>query len=233
MQILNTPDANVKHAPPDPRAAAWHIHAAALGEWAWQRLVNRTDVWGMYGTAGAWTAPPVRLRGRVVLTPGWLADHFLGLRRSDLVGLHSTSPQNTSLWCGPELDCHDAAGDPAANLAAALGWYARLRALGFTPLLTESNGAGGYHLRIIFARPVPTPLAYGFTRWLVGDFAAYGLTAAPETFPKQPYLMPGKFGNWLRLPGRHHTRAHWSRVYDSSAWLKGREAVAFILALRG
>ena len=28
-------------------------------------------------------------------------------------------------------------------------------------------------------------------------------------------LSKGKgFGNWLRLLGRHHTRAHWTRVYD-------------------
>jgi hypothetical protein len=74
-------------------------------------------------------------------------------------------------------------------------------------------------------------------RWLVADHSALGLTAPPETFPKQPTVAPpgqnGQYGNWLRLPGKHHTRDHWSRVWDGGRWLDGHDAVDHILALRG
>src|SRR5262249_48951938 len=66
----------------------------------------------------------------------------------------------------------------------------------------------------------------------IADYATYGLTAPPETFPKQPRIRPGKYGNWLRLPGRHHTRDHWSRVWDGERWLDGADAVSYILAHR-
>ena len=48
-------------------------------------------------------------------------------------------------------------------------------------------------------------------------------------------LSKGKgFGNWLRLLGRHHTRAHWTRVYDleQGAWLDSTQAIKYILGYR-
>ena len=49
--------------------------------------------------------------------------------------------------------------------------------------------------------------------------------AKPETFPKQAELsIDTPYGNYVRGPGRHHKRNHWSRIYDSAsnAWLEGR-----------
>ena len=49
-------------------------------------------------------------------------------------------------------------------------------------------------------------------------------------------LSKGKgFGNWLRLMGRHHTRAHWTRVYDleQGAWLDSTQAIKYILSHQG
>ena len=49
-------------------------------------------------------------------------------------------------------------------------------------------------------------------------------------------LSKGKgFGNWLRLPGRHHSRAHWTRVYDleQGAWLDSTPAIKYILSHQG
>jgi hypothetical protein len=43
----------------------------------------------------------------------------------------------------------------------------------------------------------------------------------------------GRCGNWLRVPGRHHTREHWSRVWSGTAWLEGTKAVECILGLKG
>jgi hypothetical protein len=228
---------------------AWADRAGELAGWAWGRLVNRTDAWGGYrapeevgkkytrpdGTTGKLGAQTTR---KGALTDAILARHFAARRREDIVGLHTTSTSNTSLWGAVEVDWHgEHSTAPEVNLAAALAWYERLCGLGFSPLLTDSNGKGGYHLRALFTEPVPTPLVYGFMHWLSADYCQYGLTAPPETFPKQAAVAPpgqsGQYGNWLRLPGRHHTREHWSRVWDGSRWVEGQEAVAFILSLTG
>jgi hypothetical protein len=215
-------------------AAAWAARSAELGAWAWARVVNRRDAWGRYGNKGTYTAPAVALRGQALLTEATVARHFRGDSRGDILGLHTTSPDNLSRWLAVDIDQHGPGGsEPEANLAAALAWFARARSLGFRPLLNTSNGAGGYHLRVIFREPVPTPSAYCLALWLVRDFSRHGLTARPETFPKQARIPPGGYGNWLRLPGRHHRRPHWSRVWDGGGWLDGAEAVAFILALEG
>jgi hypothetical protein len=237
---------------PPEVARAWASRSDELAAWTWTRLVNRRDVYGAYtprgrrgqeyvradGTVGkvpaSYTAPAGARRGRALLTKDLLARHYRGLAVEDVLGLHTTSPGNTSLWGAVEVDWHGPASTaPEVNLAAALAWYDHLRRRGFTPLLNESNGKGGYHLRALFGEPVPTPLVYAFLHRLVADHPAHGLPNRPETFPKQPRIDPGRFGNWLRLPGRHHTREHWSRVWGGGRWLGGHEAVNHILALRG
>jgi hypothetical protein len=236
--------------------SAWAARSAELALWAWARLVNRTDVWGGYvpetdrgreylRADGATqklgktlTRPGVSQRGKVFLTEAHLVAHFRARGAADLVGLHTTAPDNTSRWGAVEVDQHGEGGSgPDANLAASLAWYGRLLALGFHPLLTTSNGAGGYHLRFLLDAPAPSPRVFAFLRALTADHAAHGLTARPETFPKQATVAPaggrGQYGNWLRLPGRHHTKEHWSLVWDGERWLEGAGAVDFILGLNG
>jgi hypothetical protein len=220
---------------------AWAAHADELASWAGTRLINRRDVWGGYWSAvdeagephtQQTTHPRKADRGRVLLAPEILARHFAATATRHVVGLHTTSPDNTSRWGAVDIDKHGEGGnDPAANLAAALAWYDRLRGLGFAPLLSDSNGRGGFHLLTVFSEPVPTPRVFAFGRWLVRDHAQHGLPVRPEIFPKQARVDPGRFGNWLRLPGRHHTREHWSRVWDGACWLEGEPAVEHILAL--
>jgi hypothetical protein len=238
-------------------AAPWADRAEELAAWAWQRLVNRVDVWGGYhaiadrnkvikrhdgttGPLGTTTTKPRRKdRGLVVLKPQVLVWHFFATEPTAVVGLHTTSPENTSKWGGVEVDWHgEGSTDPAVNWHVTRTWYDRLVTRGFRPLLTDSNGAGGYHLDVLLAEPVDTPRVFYFLRDLVKDHAALGLPNRPETFPKQPKLIPrgdgrGKYGNWLRVPGRHHTRAHWSRVWSGGEWLDGAGAVDFILGLKG
>jgi hypothetical protein len=215
-------------------AGAWDARAPELAAWTWRLLLNRTDVWGRYGSSGTYTAPAVSLRGKVFLTEADTARHFRGAWRADILGLHTTSPDNLSRWLAIDIDQHGAGGsDPEANLTAALAWHDRVRALGFRPVLTTSNGAGGFHLRVIFREPIATPRAHAFACWLVRDHARHGLTAAPETFPKQALIKPGGCGNWLRLPGRHHKRDHWSQLWDGALWLDGAAAVAWLLSVAG
>jgi hypothetical protein len=221
-------------------AAAWSAASAPLAEWALRLLVVRTDVWGGYlplalrsGSNKSLTKPRTADRGRVTLTRGTLVRHFAARLPEHVAGLHSTSPDSLCRWGAVDIDSHGGTADPAANRRAALGWYTRLAALGFRPLLTGSNGTGGYHLRIIFNRPIPSGRVYALMHWLTGDFAGHGLAARPETFPKQPRLTPGGYGNWLRIPGRHHTTEYRSQVWDGARVLAGAAAVEHILALTG
>jgi hypothetical protein len=237
-------------------AAAWWARSADLVSWAWARLVNRADVWGGYrplaeagleytrrdgskAKLGAQTTRPApSRRGREFLTAHVLARHFAGFGREELVGLHSTSPENFSRWGALDIDWYrDTSTAPVVNLSAALAWFGDLVGRGFRPLLVDSDGAGGFHLWAVFAAPVPTTDVHHFLKAPADDHGRYGMGAVPEIFPKQPAVAPpgrpGQYGNWLRLPGRHHTRDHWSRVWDGRRWLDGAAAVEFILALRG
>jgi hypothetical protein len=78
---------------------------------------------------------------------------------------------------------------------------------------------------------------FAFLKALTADYGRHGLKAPPECFPKQPMVAPpgqcGQFGNWLRLPGKHHSRQHWSTVWDGSRWLGGANAVVYLLTFRG
>jgi hypothetical protein len=228
------------------KPGAWATQAEPLALWARRRLVNRTDAWGAYRPPEEW-GKEYRRRdgstgklGRTTTRKGrhtrcLLVNHFRATGRADVIGLHSTGEDSTSLWGALDIDRHGPTGNAAdANLRAALAWHDRLAAAGFRPLLTDSNGAGGYHLRILLAGPAPTPRLYAFLQRLVADHRRHGMTAPPEAFPKQARLdQRTRFGNWLRVPGRHHTHEHWSRVWDGARWLDDAEAVAFILALRG
>ncbi len=231
-------------------AAAWVAHAGSLASWAFARLLNRDHAWGAYtrvedrgksftrkgGTEGK---VPQSFTAKGKLTLPLLARHFRGYRHANLIGLHSTSPQNTSRWGALDIDWHGPTSTaPEINQRAALAWHDRLVRDGWHPLLLDSNGKGGFHLWLLLAEAVPTPRFFHFLQQLTADHDQHGMTKRPETFPKQAELRPhpdGKpsYGNWLRLPGRHHTREHWSRVWDGSRWLDGAEAVNFMLALQG
>src|SRR5262245_11576966 len=105
MDIVNTNLCFVNSSPADDllaaEAAAWAARAVSLADWVWKYLVTRRDIWGTYGaTDGTWTAPMPAARGCCVLTPWRLVRHFRPRGRFDLVGLHSTAPDNTSRWLG-------------------------------------------------------------------------------------------------------------------------------------
>jgi hypothetical protein len=221
--------------------SAWADRAEELALWAFL-LVNRLDAWGGYyrtqDASGAWTTqqrtcPRVADRGRLLLTRAILERHFRATCTRDVCGLHTTSPDNTSLWGAVDVDWHGPESTaPAINLRAALAWYDKLAAQGWHPLLTSSNGQGGYHLRLLLAQAIETARLHAFLQLFIRDYRRHGMTAQPETFPKQAQLR-SPYGNWLRLPGRHHTRDYWSEVWDGRCWLAGAAAVEHILQLQG
>jgi hypothetical protein len=211
---------------------AWAECKELLAAWADVRLVVRRDVWGGFPQT---TRPAKYLRGRVLLGREQLLQHFAG---RCLLGLHSTSAENTSRWAALDIDHHGETSTSAEiNWVAARAWYESLVRRGFKPLLEDSNGSGGFHLLTLFAEPLPTRRVFHFLKSLVADHPRHGLKASPECFPKQaavaPPGCPGQYGNWLRVVGKHHSREFWSRVWDGERWLEGTAAIEFILALTG
>jgi hypothetical protein len=138
-----------------------------------------------------------------------------------------------------DIDAHgDGDGGKLAerNLATALELCRRALALGLRPLLTESNGKGGYHLELIFSKPIPAADAYHFGLWLSRGYRP-NKPGGIEVFPKRPDrdTEKGFGGGWVRLYGRHHKRDHWTRVYDQTfgVWLEGQEAIDALLTYTG
>jgi hypothetical protein len=234
-------------------AEEWRDRAVELADWAMERLVNRRDVWGQYSVLTpteqrnsdrsykAMTLPAVAQRdeNQERVTIDKLTRHFASrhLQKPQLIGLHAKSQSETSRWFGIDIDNHadDASsGDDLSrrNLNAAVVWYRKLQSLGYDPLLFDSNGAGGYHLWVLFAEPAPTRDVYSFAMQLTADWETQQLERQPETFPKR--LKEESLGSWFRLPGLHHTREHHSRVWGGDdgmddPWLAGHAAVDAML----
>ncbi len=219
---------------------AYQHKANELADWAWEWMVNRTDVWGGYftcsdGGIGPLTCPRVSLRGQEILTKDMLVRHFSAEGFADIIGLHSGANQQCK-WIAVDIDAHTEDSDIKRLLAAGLRWREDLKALGYNPLLTGSNGKGGMHLRLIFDKPVNIEDAHFAAKWLTRNSVDL-LGHQVETFPKQKRLAnpgeSGQYGNWLRLPGRHHKRDYWSSARTDSGWAFGEQAVEAILASKG
>ena len=231
----------------DDIRSAWRDRAGELAEKVLREWVIRTDVWGGYlprhlrptkarqdGTTyvqKSVTKPSRLKRGVVTLTADVIRRHFEG-RDGDIIGLHTTGPGNTSVRFAIEVDAHEGQQcDPEANRKAALFWHAYFVSKGLDVLLTDSNGTGGYHVQGVLATPIATPRLHVFLVDAVSKHSDPAVRA--EIFPKQRELTTKKlYGNWLRLPGPHHTKDHWTRVWDGSQWLDGGAAVEAILRLR-
>lgn len=192
---------------------AWQTRSGELATWAEKHLVNRTDRYGCYGTSGPFTASKE-------ISTAILKNHFIGV---SIVGLHSTSPGSTCRWLGIDIDNHKSDDARAAgNFDSAIHLLNSLTDLGIAAILEDSNGDGGYHIWILFSEPVATDQVYRFGSWLLAD-------SEHELFPKQPVLTGKGLGNWLRLPGKHHTFEHWSRLYGDGEWLDYAESVELLL----
>lgn len=227
-------------------ASEWRERAPELAQWTMQNLVNRTDVWGRYvakkyreTTANhAITAPFRDERGKVFLNKSSLEKHYKTQLVSGVLGLHSTSSDLSSRWLAVDVDLHDEdelSVTAESNFVAVQHWYRVLANQGFDPLLMDSNGRGGFHLLLVFAQPMCTHSVHQFGKTLTGDFDEQGLDQQPEIFPGKPRWH--HYGDWLRLPGRHHTHEHYTRVFsdedwNEETWLVGHEAIDRLLATR-
>lgn len=214
----------------------WAERAGELAEWAMEKLVNRKDVWGQYSVLTpserrregksykAMTLPKKDMRGEDMVTLDKLTRHFASRhhRKPQIIGLHAKSKTATSKWFGIDIDMHDAdkvnAEDHARrNLNGALKWWKDLQTLGYDPLLFDTNGYGGFHIWVLFDEPAPTHDTYEMVKKIAESWSKNSLDEEPETFPKR--VKEESIGSWFRLPGLHHTRYHYSRVWSGDDWL--------------
>ena len=211
-------------------SADWKRYSGALSEWAWSRLVNRHDAWGGYrklsnGSIKTYTDK------RPVTKPA-LVDHFRGVL---VRGLHSISLEGTCKWLGLDIDAHGQKTEEqiAVNEAFAVERFNYLRAAGFNPLL-ESNKRGGYHLWLFFSKTITSEAAYRVSSALQSTWPG-DEKELPEQRPDRADRNTDKGfgGSGLRIPGRHHTRDEWAKVFDGSTWLEGAAACRYILSLNG
>ena len=234
----------------DRIAGEWAERAGELASWFDANMVNRTDVWGRYlaekyrgetnqGTPKnkAITAPFRQERGKVFLATSSLEKHFKANDGGGVLGLHSSSSDGTSRWLAIDIDLHDEddlSVTREGNFVAAKAWWSKLRSMGFDPILLDSNGKGGFHLFVFFAKPMDSKSVRKFCEQFVSDFDRHGLDNPPDIFPGS--FGANHLGSWLRIPGRHHTRMHYSRVWNDEPmaetdWLEGHEAIDAILSV--
>jgi hypothetical protein len=102
-------------------------------------------------------------------------------------------------------------------------------------LLDTSGGRGGYHLWIVFRDAIPMRDARRLILWLVDGWESFGVRRRPDLFPGNSVNGKKGFSGWLRLPGRHHKRPEWARVWSPrrKEWLAGNEAIDSLLRLTG
>jgi hypothetical protein len=230
-------------------AEEWVRYADELAEWAMERLVNRRDVWSQYtlkdGEIRVVMLPIMERRkaGTDMVTLNKLHRHFSGKSPAHLIGLHSISDHNTAKWFAVDVDLHDETVPNAdemaeANFNACLTWANRLREQGMDPLLMDSNGVGGYHVWVFLDKEYPLADVFDFADGVRADWAELGLPRRPEIFPPKRAVAPGDLPYTLRTPGRHHTRPHYTRVWNFDAvggeneWLEGGDAIEVLLSTR-
>jgi hypothetical protein len=230
-------------------AEEWVRYADDLAEWAMERLVNRRDVWSQYTLKNGKISvvmlpiPERRKLGTDMVTITKLHRHFSGKSPAHLIGLHSISDHSTAKWFAVDIDLHDESLPNAdevaeANFAAALEWADRLRELGMDPMLFDSNGVGGYHVWVLLDKEYPLAEVFDFADNIRSDWEALDLPRRPEIFPPKREVAPDDLPYTLRTPGRHHTRHHYTRVWNFDAvdgeneWLEGGDAIEVMLATR-
>jgi hypothetical protein len=230
-------------------AEEWMRYADDLAGWAMERLVNRRDVWSQYtlkdGKVHVFMLPvPARRKlGTDMVTLKKLHRHFQGRSVAHLIGLFSISDHSTCKWFAIDIDLHDETVPNAdeiaeANFAAAIEWAEKLRSAGMDPMLLDSNGVGGYHVWVLLDKEYPLADVFDFADDLRSEWDKLGLPRKPEIFPPKRQVGPDDLPYTLRVPGRHHTRHFYTRVWNFDAapgeneWLEGGDAIEAMIATR-
>jgi hypothetical protein len=198
----------------------WQSSCRQLAAFAWERFAIKRDRHGLYSSTGGATWSYSEL------TMDELAAHFAG---DITLGCGSISLDDKCLWVAWDLDNHVSDEATNQNLNYAIVLMNRLAEMGVQSLVEDSDGRGGIHVWVLFDQPVPSESAHRFSKWVAHDYADH--LEKIECFPKSPTVQntPAKCGNYVRLPGKHHKRDHWSRFYGDGAWLDVEESIQQLL----
>ena len=214
-------------------ANEWSRQSVNLAQFVMANMVNRTDAYGVYRGGKSFT-------NKTELNESVIADHF---KDKGTIGLHAMSEAGTCKWCCWDFDCHH--GDMETSLKNVFEAGQLVNRLTTTPfdiypLVENSDGKGGVHVWLRFNDALAVQCLHLWAKDIAGDLAC-------EVNPKQSKVgkpgKPGFFGNFVRLPGKHHKRDHWSGVtmgndfaaaamFDetlSGSWAFGAEAADMIL----
>lgn len=212
--------------PPGADAAAWARRADELAA-ACVSMLNRRDACGGYrGHSGGRPTTRKETDSDWIEIGQALRLHFAGHRT---IGLHSTDPISGGCrWLAFDIDAHDADAEPEANMQAAEQIVRRLAIRGTESRILDSDGRGGLHVWCPLCWPLASEEAFDLAHQTIE-----GLAVHVEAFPKQPSIAPDGYGNWIRLPGHHHKRTHWSRVWlpDDERWGSADETIDALLEL--
>ena len=197
----------------------WTKRAPELGRATMAGLTNRIDACGGYRHQGVTTKKNTD-RDWVEMRTA-LPRHFASLQ---VLGLHSTSRDNQCRWVAFDIDAHGPGDVADDNHQVAMAITERLHTRGMVPYVFDSDGRGGYHIWAMLLKLTASEDAYALVKDVADGFDV-------ETFPKQARIREGGYGNWLRLPGKHPRRYHWSRLWTGQGWADARETVAAVIAL--
>jgi hypothetical protein len=247
---VNTDDSPVSSLP-DYRLAVrevWNARKSDLTDWVLDRLVNRDDCYGSYRLVRGKSRPTTKPWGnhedgthnKCAAQPGvvdrvLIESHFAARSIRTIVGLHALGLESDGKWVAGDIDSHGADNSPQINEDFAKHVYNELVGLDFRPLLYESDGVGGFHVRVLFSEPVVGTILNPFGCWMLRDWKEQGVTKLPEVYPDRVdrHTDSGFGGKWLRVIGRFKMTDGWSKVWNGSSWLEGGEAIDHLLSLTG
>jgi hypothetical protein len=204
----------------------WKSNAERLARFVRENLINRDDAYGRY-TKEEYGG--FRSTVRVIKKPIQDSDlerHFKATQCTDLVGLHSTSSGHTCRWLVIDIDQHsDSDSETTMRNEAAVQEIVRiLNNLHMPPLVMSSNGNGGFHIWVIFDRPINSHYVFNLGQMLRSKIESFNGVMV-ETFPKQAIPRRGGYGNLIRIFGMHHTQNFFTAVIKGNTWFKGKDAI--------
>ena len=134
------------------------------------------------------------------------------------IGCHTTNPDsNLCKWGCNDIDSEKTdEKTQKENLEAAQMILNIMKEKNVTGWINKSGGIGRYHVWN-FCKPTDAMYVYNFLQEVRKEAGRRLNREIPgETYPKQPYISPGSYGNWVKLPlGVHPTTQARCLLVDS------------------